>query len=45
MKHEYEKVLDAVHMVRMKGYGVVTPDKEEILLENRSLSAMEISLA
>ncbi len=37
MKHEYEKVLDAVHMVRMKGYGVVTPDKEEILLEKPEL--------
>lgn len=33
MKHEYSKVLEAVSMVRMKGYGVVTPDREEILLE------------
>ena len=33
MKNEYSKVLEAVNMVRMKGYGVVTPDKEEIVLE------------
>lgn len=33
MKREYAKVLDAVNMVRMKGYGVVTPDKEEITLD------------
>lgn len=33
MKHEYAKVLDAVNMVRIRGYGVVTPDKEEITLE------------
>ena len=26
MKHEYAKVLDAVNMVRIKGYGVVTPE-------------------
>ncbi len=37
MRHEYEKVLDAVNMVRMKGYGVVTPDKEEIVLEKPEL--------
>lgn len=37
MKHEYTKVLDAVSMVRMKGYGVVTPDREEILLEKPEL--------
>ncbi|MDL2302507.1 stage IV sporulation protein A, partial [Lachnospiraceae bacterium OttesenSCG-928-D06] len=32
MKTEYAKVLDAINMVRMKGYGVVTPDKGEITL-------------
>lgn len=32
MKQEYSKVLDAVNMVRMKGYGVVTPEKGEIAL-------------
>lgn len=37
MRHEYAKVLDAVNMVRMKGYGVVTPDKEEIVLEKPEL--------
>ncbi len=37
MKHEYMKVLDAVNMVRIKGYGVVTPDKEEIVLEKPEL--------
>lgn len=37
MKHEYAKVLNAVNMVRMKGYGVVTPDKEEIILEKPEL--------
>lgn len=33
MKKEYSKVLNAVEAVRMKGYGVVTPDKEEIRLD------------
>ncbi len=33
MKREYAKVLDAVSMVRMKGYGVVTPEREEIVLD------------
>jgi len=33
MKQEYTKVLSAVNMVRMKGYGVVTPEKEEIILD------------
>lgn len=33
MKKEYAKVLDALHTVRMKGYGVVTPEKEEITLD------------
>lgn len=37
MKHEYAKVLDAVNMVRMKGYGVVTPDRDEIMLEKPEL--------
>jgi len=37
MKHEYAKVLDAVNMVRIKGYGVVTPDKDEIILEKPEL--------
>ncbi|MCH5338871.1 MAG: stage IV sporulation protein A [Acetatifactor sp.] len=37
MKHEYAKVLDAVSMVRIKGYGVVTPDKDEIVLEKPEL--------
>jgi stage IV sporulation protein A len=33
MKQEYTKVLNAVNMVRAKGYGVVTPQKEEIILD------------
>ena len=37
MKREYEKVLNAVNMVRIKGYGVVTPDKDEIVLERPEL--------
>ncbi len=37
MKHEYTKVLDAVNMVRIKGYGVVTPDKDEISLDKPEL--------
>lgn len=37
MKHEYNKVLDAVNMVRIKGYGVVTPDRDEIILERPEL--------
>lgn len=32
MRKEYSKVLEAVNMVRMKGYGVVTPQKGEITL-------------
>lgn len=32
MKKEYSKVLNAVNTVRMKGYGVVTPEKGEITL-------------
>lgn len=37
MKHEYSKFSDAVNMVRIKGYGVVTPCKEEITLEKPEL--------
>ena len=33
MKQEYHQVLQAVNAVRMKGYGVVTPKKEEISVE------------
>lgn len=33
MKQEYAKVLDAVSEVRFKGYGVVTPNLNEITLE------------
>lgn len=32
-KQEYEKVLQAMENVRMTGYGVVTPEREEIQLE------------
>ena len=43
MKEEYVKVKGAISSVRGKGYGVVTPDKEEInwknpLLLNRAVS-------
>ena len=34
MRREYIKVLHAVDAVRMKGYGVVTPDREEIRLDS-----------
>lgn len=37
MQREYSKVLQAVNMVRGKGYGVVTPEKEEIQLEKPEL--------
>lgn len=37
MKKEYSRVLNAVSAVRMKGYGVVTPDKEEITLDKPEL--------
>lgn len=37
MKQEYAKVLNAVNTVRMKGYGVVTPDREEIVLDKPEL--------
>ena len=33
MKKEYTKVQDALSMVKIKGYGVVTPDREDIQLE------------
>ncbi len=33
MKKEYDKVLNAVNMVRIRGYGVVMPEKEEITLD------------
>ncbi|MCC8126148.1 MAG: stage IV sporulation protein A [Clostridiales bacterium] len=33
MQEEYEKVRNAVSQVRMKGYGVVVPDREEIILD------------
>lgn len=33
MKSEYSKVLHAVTAVRQKGYGVVTPEREEIKLD------------
>ena len=33
MQREYEKVQDAVSQVRLKGYGAVTPDRSEILLD------------
>ena len=33
MKEEYVKVREAISSVRGKGYGVVTPDKSEIKLE------------
>lgn len=37
MQKEYSKVLHAVNMVRGKGYGVVTPEKDEIRLEKPEL--------
>lgn len=33
MQGEYDKVLNAMNQVRMKGYGVVTPDRSEIVLD------------
>ena len=36
-KSNYEKVNDAISKVRNTGYGIVTPDKEEIVLENPEL--------
>lgn len=37
MKTEYVKVLHAVDAVRHKGYGVVTPDRTEIMLDKPEL--------
>ena len=37
MKKEYTKVQDALSMVKIKGYGVVTPDREDIALEKPEL--------
>ena len=34
MKFEYEKVQNAYEQVRYKGYGIVTPSKEEITINN-----------
>lgn len=34
MREEYVKVQDALSSVRGKGYGVVTPDRDEIVLED-----------
>ena len=33
MQTEYDKVLNALNQVRMKGYGVVTPERSEIILD------------
>jgi stage IV sporulation protein A len=33
MKQEYEKVQNAMSQVRLRGYGVVTPEKSEIVLD------------
>ena len=33
MEREYEKVGDALSQARLKGYGVVTPDRSEIVLD------------
>ena len=33
MKQEYEKVQSAISQVRLRGYGVVTPEKSEIILD------------
>ena len=38
MKKEYVKVLHAVDSVRHKGYGVVMPDREEIILDKPELT-------
>jgi stage IV sporulation protein A len=37
MKKEYSMVINALESVRQKGYGVVTPRREEITLENPTL--------
>lgn len=33
MQREYEKVQNAMSQVRLRGYGVVTPDRDEIMLD------------
>ena len=33
MQKEYEKVQNALTQVRLKGYGVVTPERSEIVLD------------
>lgn len=37
MQGEYEKVKNALSQVRLKGYGIVMPDKSEIILEEPEL--------
>ncbi len=37
MQGEYEKVKEALSQVRLKGYGIVMPDKSEIVLEEPEL--------
>jgi len=37
MRKMYDKVNGAIEMVRQKGYGIVTPDREEIILEDPTL--------
>ena len=37
MKKEYKKILNALESARQKGYGVVTPEREEIVLDNPTL--------
>lgn len=37
MKKEYVRVLHAIEAVRQKGYGVVTPDRDEITLDKPEL--------
>lgn len=44
-KRNYEKVNDAISKVRSTGYGIVTPDKEEIVLENPELIKMVTNTA
>lgn len=33
MKQEYEKVQNAISQVRLRGYGVVTPERSEVILD------------
>ena len=37
MKKEYKKILNALESARQKGYGVVTPEREEITLDNPTM--------